>query len=162
MTELFSDIYAIKDLIKEDDWHNIPGPVRQTCDGIINFSEIMALKIINNATKSNDKVKVIDQRLTKMEQLIKSRFENMDIKLDREFKKIKDMNQKTTDYTKSAIVNMEMASQKVSRQTINLEEKLIKLNEMKAKTDDRMKGTQDLAERLVLENKKQFQHLTEI
>ena len=42
--------------------------------------------------------------------MLKTRFELMDAKNEREFKKIKDMNQKTGDYMKSAIVNMELAS----------------------------------------------------
>ena len=57
LNELLTEMAANRHLIKDEDWYNIPAPVRTTCDGIINFTESLASKMINNASKSNDKVR---------------------------------------------------------------------------------------------------------
>lgn len=46
----------MKQLIKEDEWHNIPIPVKNCCEGIMAFSERMTSSILFNAEQAHKKV----------------------------------------------------------------------------------------------------------
>ena len=37
MTETIHAAQDLSLLIKDEDWHNIPAPIRDTCEGLVNF-----------------------------------------------------------------------------------------------------------------------------
>lgn len=55
MTEITAYIDEVNALIKDDEWFNIPMPVRSTCEGIIKFNERLASKILFNAETGQKK-----------------------------------------------------------------------------------------------------------
>ena len=56
MNEMMNHIEDMKQLIKEDEWHNIPVPVKTCCEGIMAFSEKMTSSILFNAEQAHKKV----------------------------------------------------------------------------------------------------------
>ena len=53
------DIGQLELLIKDDQWFNIPVPVRNTLDGIIEFNKRLARIMVSNDVSSNSKVDVV-------------------------------------------------------------------------------------------------------
>ena len=56
MNEMMCLLDDVKLLIKDGDWHNIPAPIRHTCEGIINFQSQMTSSIVFNAENAHKKV----------------------------------------------------------------------------------------------------------
>ena len=56
MNEMMNLIEEMKALIKDEQWHNIPIPVRVTCEGIMAFQEKMTESILFNAQQAHKKV----------------------------------------------------------------------------------------------------------
>ena len=53
LLELVDDLMV---LIKDDEWYNIPAPIRTTCEGIISFQKRVTETIVFNAESSHRKV----------------------------------------------------------------------------------------------------------
>ena len=49
----------LESLIKDEQWFNIPVPIRNTLDGIIEFSKRLARTMVSNDVSSNSKVDVV-------------------------------------------------------------------------------------------------------
>ena len=80
----------VQNLIKPDLWHNIPTPVLDTIQGLISFTQTIAEKTLGSAEVAHKKVFFMDDRVTKIEKVLKSRFDIIESKLDRELKKLKE------------------------------------------------------------------------
>ena len=66
--ELRGYIGEANTLIKDEEWYNIPAPVRTTCEGIINFNEKLSSKILSNAENAHKKFLNLEDRTRKLEQ----------------------------------------------------------------------------------------------
>ena len=89
--EMRFELDTLKHLVNEDEWYNIPAPVKKTVDGLIHFSEKVTSRLIDNADSAHRKILLADDRIKKLEQSIKGRLEVNDAKLDREVKRVKDL-----------------------------------------------------------------------
>ena len=74
-------------LINDDDWHNIPAPVRSTCEGIINFMHNMTTCMVLNHETDHKKALKLQERIYKHEQHTVKTFDKMDAKIDMNQKK---------------------------------------------------------------------------
>lgn len=54
--EMLAHLADMHELIKEDEWFNIPAPIRRTCEGIIDFQDKMTHSIVWNAEMAHKKV----------------------------------------------------------------------------------------------------------
>ena len=60
MNEVMRYIDDVNHLIKDDDWFNIPAPIRVTCEGIITFTEKLARLILANGDTTSKKTVDLD------------------------------------------------------------------------------------------------------
>ena len=44
--DIMNELETVHALIKDDEWYNIPAPIRSTCEGIIAFAKSLSNKII--------------------------------------------------------------------------------------------------------------------
>ena len=65
--ELRGFIEEAQNLIKDEQWFNIPAPIRTTCEGIIHFNEKLSGKILQNAENSHKKFMNLEDRTRKLE-----------------------------------------------------------------------------------------------
>lgn len=72
----------VRMLIKEEDWHNIPAPIRTTCEGIINFQAQMTSSIVWNAENAHKKVISALEKQRRFEASTKVHFEQLEHKFD--------------------------------------------------------------------------------
>ena len=61
--DIMTEIDNINALIVEEEWHNIPAPIRKTCEGIIAFQELLGSKIVANSHTIESKVQIVEGRM---------------------------------------------------------------------------------------------------
>ena len=83
-------MYEVTHLIKDDEWFNIPAPIREACEGLITMTERLTKRIITNAEKAHQKVMNCEKDLHKKDMLLKQRFDALDKKVDSSVKPIHD------------------------------------------------------------------------
>ena len=71
MNEVMRYIDEANHLIKDDEWFNIPAPIRVTCEGIISFSEKLARMILQNGDTTSKKTVDLDTKQKKSESVLK-------------------------------------------------------------------------------------------
>ena len=90
MNEMMNHIEEMKGLIKDEEWHNIPIPVRVACEGIMAYQEKMTSSILFNAEQAHKKVVRLQDQARSEEHKNKTRFEQMDHKYENAVKKLSD------------------------------------------------------------------------
>lgn len=105
MTEMQYELDQLKQLVQADEWYNIPVPVKKCTDGLIYFSEKVTTKLIDNADSAHRKILLGDERLRKLEASIKSRLDQVDVKVERELKRIYDKILKQIEENKYQLVH---------------------------------------------------------
>ena len=88
--EMYGYMDEVNHLIKDEDWFNIPAPIRDACDGIITMTDRLARRIIANAEKANKKVLECEKDLHKKDMILKQRFDALDKKVEASTKPILD------------------------------------------------------------------------
>ena len=114
-------------LIKEEEWHNIPAPVKETITGLIDFTKKISTKLIQANDVSQRRVFSMDDRVKKLENQFKSRFDMYDQKLAREIKTVKDYATKGKDESKGDLTILKDANQKLTQLLRDFEGKVVKL-----------------------------------
>ena len=84
MTELATAIETMNKLIVDDEWYNIPHPIRKTCEGIILFAEKLTGKVIANADSTHRKVLLLDEKQKAESKSFKGRCDNLEQNIHRE------------------------------------------------------------------------------
>ena len=103
----------VTSLIKEDEWHNIPAPVKEAITGCIDFTKKISTKLIQANDVAQRRVFSMDDRVKKLENQFKSRFDLFDQKLARELKSVKDYATKGKDESKGDLIILKDSNQKL-------------------------------------------------
>ena len=86
--EIMDELETVHSLIKDDEWFNIPAPIRDTCNGIILFTEKLADKILKGAENNHSKIVLMDEKIKRDAGLVKSRIDRLDSTIQRELRKV--------------------------------------------------------------------------
>jgi len=70
------EIELLKNLVKEDEWFNIPATLKSTIQGIIHFNKTVTTKLMTNAEISHHKVLATDERSKKLDLTTRTRIEH--------------------------------------------------------------------------------------
>lgn len=136
MTEMKYELHLLKELVKEDEWFNIPAPVRKATDGLIHFSEKVSSKLIDNAESAHRKILIADDRMKKIETAIKTRLDIFDSKVERELKRIYEKVVKQIDENKHQLVHANETSMRTSQMIIGIQEKAFKEKQFLEKANE--------------------------
>ena len=99
MNEMMNHIEEMKQPIKDEEWHNIPIPVRVACEGIMAFQEKMTSSILFNAEQAHKKVMKMQDTARADAHRSKTKSDQLDGKFDNALKKLSDrVNNNKADY----------------------------------------------------------------
>ena len=147
-TELMGYLDEAHGLIKEEEWYNIPAPVRDTCTGIINFNERLIQCILTNAERAHKKVLNLEEKTKKIEQQMKGRFDLMDTSMKREQTKLKEMMTRQKEDNNKGNILMQEANIKLSRQMGQMDETMTTWSKKMKRINEQIEDVEELAYKL--------------
>lgn len=147
-TEIMTRIAQVAGLVKDDEWYNIPAPVRECCEGLIRFTQDTTTRILKNANGAHSKINAIDDRTRKLENSTKQSLKTTDATLARELKRTTTMIEKFKEQQK--IFQTTMGEQQLkSRQQLGLiDDKLLDWETRFKKFKDKVGEDEDCIQEL--------------
>ena len=111
MNEMLILVEELGSLIKDEEWHNIPAPVRTTCEGFIAFQKKVTESIVFNAETAHKKVIALLEKQRKFEYKTKESFSEITRNMEMNNKKLSDrINQQKSDSKRDFTMNSEATS----------------------------------------------------
>ena len=127
--EVESDINMVHSLIVEEEWFNIPAPVRNTCEGIILFAEKLARRIVDNAENAHRKILIMDEKVRKSETVTKQQITRLDTMIQRDIKKVNQMIDNQNREHQQKMTELGYQNQMMREKLETTEEFLMKMRE---------------------------------
>ena len=106
-------VYEVRNSIKDEDWFNIPQPVRTTCEGLIDLCDKLGHQIVRCSEDIRFKKTITESKMNDIHKNIKKRLDMSEQKVDKETKKMRDNMMKQHDEGKNANTIMQHNNMKM-------------------------------------------------